>query len=92
MTEVEHAFNGRLKGIQEPGAPTFIEVPRTVMRWLRWGRRVRVVATLNGHSCSATILNVGFGPAFIVSARDRAAAGIALNDCISVVVREVQLT
>ena len=58
------------------------------MRGLNWGRYVRVVATINEkHELPTTIMNVGWGPSFLVSQRDREHAGVELNTPVTVTVR-----
>lgn len=84
-----HQFTARLKGIEDPQTPAFIEVPRIVMRSLRWGKRVRVVATINGHTYQTTIRNVGFGPSLSVNKHVRTLAGIERNDYVAVAIREI---
>ncbi len=74
--------------IDDPSAPAFIEVPKRIMRSLRWGKLVRVVATINGHSYHATIRNVGFGPSFAVSQHARSLARIHLNEFVAVAISE----
>ena len=85
---MDHQFTARLKGIDDPAAPAFIEVPKSIMRSLCWGKLVRVVATINGHSYHATIRNVGFGPSFAVTRHARLLAGIHLNDYVAVAISE----
>ena len=59
------------------------------MRGLGWGRYVRVVATINEkHDLPATIINVGWGPSFLVSHHVRSAAGIELNEPVTITIRE----
>jgi hypothetical protein len=61
------------------------------MRALSWGRYVRVMATINDrHEIPATIINVGWGPSFLVSRHARESAGVALNDHVSIALRAIQ--
>lgn len=79
----------RLHGI-DPASPGYIEVPRSIMRSLNWGRYVRIVATLNDkHEIPATIINVGWGPSFLVPPYAREKAGITLNDRVSISIRSL---
>ena len=58
------------------------------MRGLAWGRYVRVMATINEkHELPATIMNVGWGPSFLVPKRDCEHAGVELNTPVSVTMR-----
>ena len=80
-------FRARLRG-SDPDSAAYIVVPKWIMRSLRWGRYVRIVATLNEkHDVPATIINVGWGPSFLVPRRARELAGIGLNDPVSVQIR-----
>jgi hypothetical protein len=54
------------------------------MRALHWGRNVKILATLNGHSYKTTIMNVGYGPSFLVQPHTCRSAGLRLNDHIDV--------
>jgi hypothetical protein len=66
----------------------YITVPRYAMRALPWGRHVRVFAKLGvKHELPATIMNVGWGPSFLVPKHELAAAGLQVNDCITVSLR-----
>ena len=79
----------RLRGT-DPASSAYIEVPRSVMRSLNWGRYVRVVATLNDkHEIPATIINVGWGPSFLVPPYARERAGITLNDRVTIQLRSL---
>lgn len=81
-------FTARLRGLEPQGAG-YIEVPTFVMRRLKWGRFVRVVATINEkHELPATIMNVGWGPSFLVAPYVRVAAGIELNAPVTITLRE----
>lgn len=81
-------FTARLRGLDPRGAG-YIEVPTFVMRRLRWGRFVRVVATINEkHELPATIMNVGWGPSFLVASHVVASAGIELNAPVNITLRE----
>ena len=77
-------FTARLRGNDVHG-PGYIEVPKPVMRALRWGRCVRVLVTLNDkHQIPTTIVNVGWGPSFLVPRRARAATGIPVDAPVTV--------
>ena len=81
-------FTARLRG-SEPEAAAYIEVPPFVMKRLNWGRFVRVVATINEkHELPTTIINVGWGPSFLVSPRAREAAGVEINEPVTITLRE----
>lgn len=84
---MEQSFKARLRGI-DPCSAAYVQVPKFVMRALSWGRYVRIVATINDkHDVSATIINVGWGPSFLVPAYARSAAGVAINDNVSIRIR-----
>ncbi len=84
---MEHRFRARVRGT-DPQSAAFIEVPEIVMRALNWGRYVHVIATINDkHEIPATIINVGWGPSFLVPRHAYAAAGVALNDHVSITLR-----
>jgi len=86
---MERRFTARLRG-SDPLSHAYVEVPRGVMRTLKWGRYVHVVATINdAHDMPATIINVGWGPSFLVSSHARIAAGIELNEPVSISIRRV---
>jgi hypothetical protein len=86
---VAFRFTARLRG-SEPHGAGYIEVPSFVMRGLKWGRYVRVVATINEkHELPATVINVGWGPSFLVSHRDREHAGVELNAPVSITLRRL---
>lgn len=77
-------FTGRLRGSDLQG-PGYIEVPRTIMRSLRWGRCVRVLVTINGvHHIPTTVMNVGWGPSFLVPRHARAQTGIPVDAAVTV--------
>ncbi len=81
-------FTARLRG-SDPHEAGYIEVPPFVMRRLGWGRYVRVVATINEkHELPATIINVGWGPSFLVPHHERSAAGVEINEPVSITLRE----
>ena len=55
------------------------------MRALRWGRRVRVFVTINEkHHVPTTIMNVGWGPSFLVPRFARAGTGIPLDAPVTI--------
>ena len=84
---MEQSFKARLRGTDLCSA-AYVEVPKFVMRALSWGRYVRIVATINEkHDIPATIINVGWGPSFLVPAYARDAAGVGLNDNVSIRIR-----
>lgn len=75
-------FTGLLRGNDAHG-PAYIQVPRAIMRSLRWGRRIRVLVTIDGkHQIPTTVMNVGWGPSFLIPAR--AFAGIPLDAAVTV--------
>ncbi len=60
------------------------------MRGLPWGRRLHVIAKLNDkHEIPTTIMNVGYGPSFLVPKHALDGAGLALNSCVSVSLRVI---
>lgn len=80
-------FTGRLRG-SEPHGAGYIEVPRSLMRSLQWGRCVRVLVTIDDRiDVPTTIMNVGWGPSFLIPRYARIAAGLALDSTVSVTVR-----
>ena len=82
-----YRFTARLRG-NEPHEAGYIEVPALVMRNLGWGRYVRVTATINEkHDVPTTIMNVGWGPSFLVSAKAREAAGVTVNEPVTITIR-----
>ncbi len=84
---MEHRFTARLRGLDRASA-AYVEVPRFVMRALPWGRYVRVVARINDvFDLPATIMNVGFGPSFLVPPHAIEACGAALNAPVSIAIR-----
>ena len=87
---MDYRFRARLRGY-DPERAAYIAVPKIVMRALSWGRYVRIVATINDkHELPATIMNVGWGPSFLVPQRARAAAGVALNEHVTISIRASQ--
>lgn len=86
---MEHRFRAQIRGV-DPHSAAYIKVPKVVMRSLNWGRYVRVVATINEkHDIPATIINVGWGPSFLVPRHARETAGVELNDHVSIRIRQV---
>ncbi len=84
---MEHRFTGRLRGTDRASA-AYIEVPRYIMRALPWGRYVRVVARINDKvDLPATIMNVGYGPSFLVPPHALASCGADVNAAVSVAIR-----
>ncbi|MDE2482230.1 MAG: hypothetical protein KGN02_08565 [bacterium] len=84
---MEHRFTARLRGL-DPASAAYVEVPRFVMRALPWGRYVRVVARINDKvDLPATIMNVGYGPSFLVPRHALESCGAALNAPVSVTIR-----
>lgn len=80
------SFTARLRDTT-PTEPAYIEVPHYVMRRLNWGRFVRVLARINDrHEIATTIMNVGWGPSFLVPAYGF--AGLQLNAPVSISLRE----
>ncbi|MBV8637148.1 MAG: DUF1905 domain-containing protein [Candidatus Eremiobacteraeota bacterium] len=80
-------FSARLRG-SEPHGAGYIEVPPSVMRSLQWGRCVRVLVTIDRSvDIPTTIMNVGWGPSFLVPRHTRVAAGLRLDSMVSVSVR-----
>jgi hypothetical protein len=89
LTLVSLRFTARLRGL-EPHEPCYIEVPRFVMRRLAWGRYVRVLARINDkHEMPATIMNVGWGPSFLIPANACKRAGVCVNESVEIVLREL---
>ncbi|HET9029503.1 MAG TPA: hypothetical protein VFN49_04945 [Candidatus Aquilonibacter sp.] len=77
-------FRARLRGNDAHG-PGYIEVPRFIMRSLPWGRCVRVVVTLDDkHRIPTTVMNVGWGPSFLIPRHARIATGIPLDAPVTV--------
>jgi hypothetical protein len=66
------------------GSTTGIEVPEDVVLGLDRGKRVPVVATIGAHSWRTSIAPYRGSYWVAVSAADRAAAGIAAGDAITV--------
>ena len=84
---MEHRFTGRLRGTDRAGA-AYIEVPRFIMRALPWGRYVRVVARINDKiELPATIMNVGYGPSFLVPRHAVESCGADMNAAVSISIR-----
>ena len=55
------------------------------MRALRWGRCVRVLVTINEkHHIPTTIMNVGWGPSFLIPRHARSITGIPLDAPVDV--------
>ena len=87
---MDYRFRARVCGY-DPNSAAYIAVPKVVMRALSWGRYVRIVATINEkHELPATIMNVGWGPSFLIPQRARDAAGVALNEHVTVSIRAAQ--
>jgi hypothetical protein len=84
---MEHRFRARVRGF-DPERAAHIVVPKFVMRALAWGRYVRIVATINDkHAIGATIINVGWGPSFLLPQQACTAAGVELNEHVSISIR-----
>jgi hypothetical protein len=87
VSEVAFRFTARLRG-SEPNGAGYIEVPRALMRTLPWGRCVRVLVTIDDtFDVPTTIMNVGWGPSFLIPRHARLAAGLRLDSTVSVTVR-----
>jgi Domain of unknown function (DUF1905) len=86
-SNVAFRFTGRLRGSESHGAG-YIEVPHAVMRSLQWGRCVRVLVTIDDSiEIPTTIMNVGWGPSFLIPRHARVAAGLSLDTTVHVTVR-----
>ena len=84
---MEHRFTARLRGLDRESA-AYVEVPRFVMRALPWGRYVRVVARINDiYDLPATIMNVGYGPSFLVPRHAVESCGADMNAAVSISIR-----
>ena len=77
-------FRTKLASVNEAGTMTFIAVPEKVMRGFDGRRRVRVVATIDGHTYRTTICDTGNGPSIPVRRSVREAAGIAAGQRVTV--------
>ncbi len=83
-----YSFTARVRGLH-PSEPCYVEVPKFVMQRFAWGRYVRVLAMINEKiEMPATIINVGWGPSFLITVRARLAAGVELNAPVSIALRE----
>ena len=66
----------------------YIEVPRALMRSLPWGRCVHVLVTIDdAFHIPTTIMNVGWGPSFLVPRHARLAAGLRIDSTVTVTVQ-----
>jgi len=87
---MEHRFRAQVRG-SDPQTAAYIQVPKIVMRSLNWGRYVRIFATINDkHEIPATIINVGWGPSFLLPRHARDVAGVELNELVSIRIRAVK--